>query len=267
MSKNSDDKRPCTTVTDGKRFIPLTSGQWVDFDETESLSPIDPAATLAFLNAAEGVNFVNEFVRQYAEQQGYPDERTRLLEKKAHDAITRNQEYREGAKLRLVSHIDGLAIDDPTKRDREAFWMLTNGKEFNAFLEAANEPARWHDPSKPAPKPELETPSKNPILRYDHPLDTPIWNAIREAGGANAKPKKVIDILQKMAHPTDDYEPATPFIKLRWTEGEPEWLYVNDSDTTDSIKLNAMKKKIAYRLKKMRENAFDATKMTHGKAK
>jgi len=267
MSKKPDNASAATTDNERATIELGQRGKWIDFDETEQAAATHSAPTLAFLEAPAGVSFVKEFVRQYAEQQGYSDERKRLLDDKAHDAVTRYQEGRQGAKLRLVSHIDGLAIDDPNKRHREAFWMLTSANEFNAFLEAVDEPARWHDPSKPMPKPVLETPSKPPELRYDDVLNDPIWAAIRKAGGVNSKPQKVLDILKNMAHPADGSLPLKPFKELRWVNGEPEWLYENNSDEVESLGEKAMRKRVNYRLKKLREDAFEQAKMTHGKAK
>lgn len=247
-------KKPDTTNNENAPINLGRRGGWVGFDEIEHPTQTDPVTALAFLNAAEGVNFVNEFVRQFAEQQGYSDERIRLLENKAHEAVERYMQGHVGVKLRLVSHIDGLAIDDPINREREAFWMLTNGKEFNAFLEAADEPARWHDPSKPAPKPELVTPSKFPQKRTYDVLTAPIDSAIKQAGGVNAIPNEVIAILIKAAHPTDGTTPALPFTELRWKGEQPEWLYQDTSDEVRSIGRAAIEGRIKRRLTVIRQS-------------
>jgi len=230
----------------------------MDFDDFTPPPPPDADAALAAITDVKGVHFWREFVQQYAKQQGYDDERKRLLEAKAYDAIGRYEQGLEGAKLRLVSHIDGMAIDDPAKRHREAFLMLTNANEFNAFLEAIGEQGRWHDPSQPKPKPILETPSKFPKKRTVHALDKPIDDAIRQAGGVDAKPKAVIDALKKMAHPADGTEPTLPFTELRWRDDEPEWVYRDDSDEFKTIKRKALDARIERRLHTIRQHASES---------
>ena len=247
---------------DGKDNKPV--GLPTDVDGFTPPPPPDTDAALAAITDVKGVHFWREFVQQYAKQQGYDDERKRLLEAKAYDAIGRYEQGLEGAKLRLVSHIDGMAIDDPAKRHREAFLMLTNANEFNAFLEAIGEQERWHDPSQPKPKRILETPSKNPSMRYDNPLDNIIYEAIRQAGGVDAKPKKVMGILENMAQPADGSQPTAPFTELRWPEGKREWVFMNNSDTPESKPDGAMRKAVVYRIKKLKEDAFEPAKLTHG---
>jgi hypothetical protein len=255
MSKKPDNASAEATDNERATIELGRRGKWIDFDETEQPAQTGSAPTLAFLDAPAGVNFVKEFVRQYAEQQDYSEERTRLLDEKAHDAVTRYQEGRQGAKLRLVSHIDGLAIDDPNKRHREAFWMLTSANEFNAFLEAIDEPARWHDPAMPVPKPILETPSKFPKKRTEDALDKPIDEAIREADGVNAVPKTVIAILTEMANPTDGSKPKGCFTGLTWVSGEPHWDYQNYSKEPKRISKRALEGRIARRLREIRRLA------------
>lgn len=200
------------------------SGAWIDYRETEQSAQTDPAATLAAITDVAGVNFWREFVKQYAAQQNYSDERTRLLEDKAHEAIKRYEDDREGAKLRLVSHIDGMPIDDPVKRQREAFWMLTNAEEFNAFLEAVDEPARWHDPSKPEPEAEPVTSRKVhkvSVRSRTDPLDKPIQLAIDNAGGLEVAPATI----------------WTEFLKLAESENPPDELTgVVDRPPNDDVK-------------------------------
>lgn len=72
-------KKANTTDNENSSIKLGRGGGWGDFDETEQPVHSDPAGTLAFLNPSEGVNFVDEFVRQYAEQQGHLKERRKLL--------------------------------------------------------------------------------------------------------------------------------------------------------------------------------------------
>lgn len=235
-------------------------GGWVDFDETEQSAQTDPAATLAFLNAAEGVNFWREFVKQYAAQQNYSDERTRLLEDKAHEAIKRYEQGLEGARLRLVSHIDGLPIDDPVKRQREAFWMLTNPDEFNAFLEAVGEPARWHDPSKPAPKPDPETLSREnwpPWIRkneFSEAIDDAIAATVQQNGWSNTTASSVLGQLVQMVE--DATTPPFPFNGNRIDHSRTpiEFHYDKNDGASATIKSTDLRKRVQNRLNIIRKS-------------
>jgi hypothetical protein len=270
MSKKPDNGS--AEITDNERAaIELgRGGKWIDFDKAAQPVQTETAPTLAFLDAPAGVNFVKEFVRQYAEQQGYSDERAMLLQNKAHNAIQCYEDGREGVKLRLVSHIDGLAIDDPKKRHREAFWMLTNAKEFNSFLDAVDEPERWHDQlmfgpesadrlnTEPEPETlDIEAPStnrrSNTLKRASrpHPLSKVIDLAIRNAGGLQSSTSFIWNEFCRLAEASEPTPPLTGVID-RPSEGqvkETTIRYWDFDQEEQSIKKSAFARQIERRKK------------------
>jgi len=214
MTKSTDKK-----ILKLNKF--MQQGDWVDFDENQTPVHTDTAQTLAFITTVAGVNFVSEFIREFAQQQGYSDERKAALEQRAHSAVERRFNNNAGVILRLVNHVDGLPIDATSQygnSDLEGgFWKLTNAHEFNAFLEALKVEGRWRDVNKTAPdQNELTflTPKRFPERKRYHALHEVIDEAILKCGGVNAKPIQAYGFILDKADPADGTGPKKPFIKF-----------------------------------------------------
>ena len=235
------------------------SGTWTDFDENETPMQPDTTPTLALLTDMPGVNFVTEFVKQYAEQQGYSEQRTQALEKRAHDAIERWFNGREGHKLRLVNRIDGHPIDPPSSGGaydaQNAYWWLTNADEFNAFLEALGETGRWHDPSEAPPQAEtkgyeLKLPSRQRVNVLSEVIDTAIKATVHELGFEQTNARAVTGRLLQMAEPVDGKEPAPPFTGRIMHNSIPiEFEYINEDGETATINRTKLNKRVDNRLR------------------
>jgi len=258
MTKSTDKKMP--KLNELKR-----QGEWVSFDENQTPVHTDTAQTLALITTVAGVNFVSEFIREFAQQQGYSEERKAALEQRAYSAVERRFNNNAGVILRLVNHVDGLPIDATSQygnSDLEGgFWKLTNAHEFNVFLEALEVEGRWQDTSGLQIGQQTTLLHEQPTSKIDNfspqlrtnVLSEVIDIAIRAVDAKNRTAKAVTGHLIKLAEPLDGKAPVEPFTgKIYYIGTSINIEYENEQGEIVTINKALLRKRVGRRLNKIK---------------